>query len=40
MELRPHTWGWEDTSEGGDRDFNDLIFQLDYASTAGHGWLI
>jgi len=35
-----NTWGWEDTFGGGDRDFNDLIVQLDFTSTSGHGWLI
>jgi hypothetical protein len=32
-------WGWEDTYGGGDRDYNDLVVQLDFTSTAGHGWL-
>ena len=35
-----NTWGWEDLYGGGDRDFNDLIVQLDFTSTAGHGWLV
>ena len=35
-----NTWGWEDTFGGGDRDFNDLIVQLDFTSTSGHGWLV
>jgi hypothetical protein len=35
-----NTWGWEDTLGGGDRDFNDLIVQLDFTSAAGHGWLV
>ena len=35
-----NTWGWEDTLGGGDRDFNDLIVQLDFTSASGHGWLI
>ena len=34
-----NTWGWEDQVGGGDRDFNDLIVQLDFTSNAGHGWL-
>jgi hypothetical protein len=34
-----NTWGWEDTRGGGDHDYNDLIVQLDFTSTAGHGWL-
>lgn len=33
-------WGWEDTLGGGDHDFNDMIVQLDFTSTAGNGWLI
>jgi len=35
-----NTWGWEDTRGGGDRDFNDLIVQLDFTSASGHGWLV
>ena len=35
-----NTWGWEDTFGGGDRDFNDLIVQLDFTSASGHGWLV
>ncbi|MCA0303075.1 MAG: hypothetical protein LCH95_11800 [Proteobacteria bacterium] len=35
-----NTWGWEDTWGGGDRDFNDLIVQLDFTSASGHGWLV
>ena len=35
-----NTWGWEDLYGGGDRDFNDLVVQLDFTSTSGHGWLI
>lgn len=34
-----NTWGWEDTRGGGDRDFNDLVVQLDFTGNAGHGWL-
>ena len=34
-----NTWGWEDTFGGGDRDFNDLVVQLDFTSAHGHGWL-
>lgn len=34
-----NTWGWEDTRNGGDRDFNDLIVQFDFTSTYGNGWL-
>jgi hypothetical protein len=35
-----NTWGWEDLRGGGDHDFNDLVVQLDFSSTAGHGWLV
>lgn len=35
-----NVWGWEDTLGGGDHDFNDMIVQLDFTSTAGSGWLI
>ncbi|MPZ33585.1 MAG: hypothetical protein GEV13_21775 [Rhodospirillales bacterium] len=35
-----NTWGWEDMYGGGDRDFNDLIVQLDFTSASGHGWLV
>ncbi|GGJ35556.1 DUF4114 domain-containing protein [Neoroseomonas lacus] len=35
-----NTWGWEDQKGGGDRDFNDLVVQLDFNSAAGHGWLV
>lgn len=35
-----NTWGWEDVWGGGDRDFNDLIVQLDFTSTSGQGWLV
>ncbi len=35
-----NTWGWEDLYGGGDRDFNDLVVQLDFTSTAGHGLLV
>jgi hypothetical protein len=34
-----NTWGWEDTFGGGDRDFNDLVVQIDFISASGHGWL-
>jgi hypothetical protein len=34
-----NTWGFEDLYGGGDRDFNDLVVQLDFTSTAGSGWL-
>ena len=34
-----NTWGWEDTWGGGDRDYNDLVVQLDFTSAQGHGWL-
>jgi hypothetical protein len=35
-----NTWGWEDTSGGGDHDFNDLVVQLDFTSASGSGWLV
>lgn len=35
-----NTWGFEDQLGGGDRDFNDLVLQLDFTSTAGSGWLM
>jgi len=35
-----NTWGWEDLYGGGDRDFNDLIVQLDFTSASGTGWLV
>ena len=35
-----NTWGWEDVLGGGDRDFNDMIVQLDFTSAAGNGWLV
>ena len=35
-----NTWGWEDTFGGGDRDYNDLVVQLDFTSAHGHGWLV
>ena len=34
------TWGWEDLYGGGDRDYNDLVVQLDFTSASGHGWLV
>ncbi|GGF89707.1 hypothetical protein GCM10007301_57010 [Azorhizobium oxalatiphilum] len=34
-----NTWGFEDIYGGGDRDYNDLIVQLDFTSSSGHGWL-
>lgn len=35
-----NTWGWEDLHGGGDRDFNDLVVQLDFTSASGMGWLV
>lgn len=35
-----NTWGWEDRPVTGDYDYNDLIVQLDFTSTAGRGWLV
>ena len=34
-----NTWGWEDTKDGGDRDYNDLVVGIDFTSAAGHAWL-
>ncbi|WP_332116382.1 DUF4114 domain-containing protein [Azorhizobium caulinodans] len=34
-----NTFGFEDTFGGGDRDYNDLIVQLDFTSLQGHGWI-
>jgi hypothetical protein len=33
------TWGWEDMQGGGDRDFNDLVVQIDFTSASGSGVL-
>lgn len=35
-----NTVGWEDTYGGGDRDYNDLVVQIDFTSAAGHGYLV
>ncbi|OYX81916.1 MAG: hypothetical protein B7Y75_06930, partial [Azorhizobium sp. 35-67-5] len=35
-----NTYGWEDLYGGGDQDYNDLVVQLDFTSTAGHGYLL
>ena len=35
-----NTWGFEDQLGGGDRDFNDLVVQLDFTSLSGSGWLM
>ena len=35
-----NTWGWESDYKGGDRDFNDLVVQIDFTSAYGHGWLL
>ena len=35
-----NTFGWEDGYGGGDRDYNDLVVQLDFTSAAGHGYLV
>ncbi|WP_035716137.1 DUF4114 domain-containing protein [Azorhizobium doebereinerae] len=32
-----NTFGWEDVYGGGDRDYNDLLVQLDFTSLSGHG---
>ena len=35
-----NTWGWESGFRGGDRDYNDLVVQIDFTSAYGSGWLI
>lgn len=35
-----NTWGWEDTSGGGDGDYNDLIVGYDFTATAGQALLV
>jgi hypothetical protein len=35
-----NTWGWEDQAGGGDRDYNDMVVQLDFTSAYGNGWLM
>ena len=35
-----NTWGFEDRPLTGDHDFQDLVVQLDFTSTAGHGLLV
>ena len=35
-----NTWGWETGYKGGDRDFNDLLVQVDFTSAYGSGWLL
>ena len=35
-----NAWGWEDLPGGGDQDYNDLVVQIDFVSSAGHGWLV
>ena len=35
-----NTFGWEDLYGGGDRDYNDLVVQLDFTSATGHDWLV
>ena len=32
-----NTFGWEDRSGGGDRDYNDLIVGIDFTSASGNG---
>jgi hypothetical protein len=34
-----NTWGWEDLPGGGDRDYNDLMVQIDFTSGSGRGLL-
>ena len=35
-----NVFGFEDTLGGGDRDFNDSVFELDYGSASGSGLLL
>lgn len=35
-----NTWGYEDQLGGGDHDYNDLVYQLDFTSDAGHKLLV
>ncbi len=35
-----NTWGFEDRPLTGDHDYQDLVVQLDFTSTAGHGLLV
>ncbi|MGD9884650.1 MAG: hypothetical protein AB7U95_31560 [Reyranella sp.] len=35
-----NTWGFEDTFGGGDRDYNDLVVNLDFTSAFGNAWLV
>ena len=35
-----NTWGWEADYKGGDRDYNDLVVQIDFTSAYGEGWLM
>ncbi|MFN4015252.1 MAG: DUF4114 domain-containing protein [Reyranella sp.] len=35
-----NTWGWEDLFGGGDRDYNDLLVQLDFTSLHGNALLV
>lgn len=35
-----NTWGWEDTVNGGDHDFNDIVVGIDFTSAAGKGYLV
>jgi hypothetical protein len=34
-----NVWGWEDRPNGGDRDDNDMVVQIDFTSASGSGWL-
>ena len=35
-----NTWGFEDRPLTGDHDYQDLVVQIDFTSTAGHGLLV
>lgn len=34
-----NTFGWEESAQGGDRDYNDLVVQVDFTSAYGSGYL-
>lgn len=34
-----NTYGWEESRRGGDRDYNDLVVQVDFTSAYGAGYL-
>jgi hypothetical protein len=40
MSYGLNTYGWEDTSGGGDSDYNDLVVGVDFTSASGHKLLV